>query len=79
MNFVYDPEHAARITDWVGYISPVRACRYLPEAAGGDSAAVAEDPLVFPDDETQKRLRVFGPLEQKDEIEIQSRFNDITG
>ena len=40
---------------------------------------MAEEPLVFPDDETQQRLRVFGALDQKDEIEIQTRFNDITG
>jgi spermidine/putrescine transport system substrate-binding protein len=79
MNFVYDPENAARITEWVGYISPVKGVREVLEAAGGDSAAVAEEPLVFPDDDTQSRLRVFGPLDQKDEIEIQTRFNDLTG
>ena len=47
--------------------------------AGGDSADLAENPLVFVDDETQKRLQVFGPLDQKDEIAIQTRFNGITG
>ena len=52
MNFVYDPENAARITEWVGYISPVKGVREVLEAAGGDSAAVAEEPLVFPDDDT---------------------------
>lgn len=79
MNFVYDPENAARITEWVGYISPVKGVKEVLEAAGGDSAELAENPLVFVDDETQKRLQVFGPLDQKDEIAIQTRFNGITG
>ena len=79
MNFVYEPENAARITEWVGYISPVKGVREVLDKAGGDSRAVAEDPLVFPDDATQKRLQVFGNLTQKDELQIQARFNDITG
>lgn len=79
MNFVYDPENAARITEWVGYISPVKGVRDVLLSKGGDSAALAEDPLVFPDDEIQKRLQVFGTLSQQDEIAIQTRFNDITG
>lgn len=79
MNFVYDPDNAARITEWVGYISPVKGVKEVLEAAGGDSAELAENPLVFVDDETQKRLQVFGPLDQKDEIAIQTRFNGITG
>ncbi|QXC61806.1 spermidine/putrescine ABC transporter substrate-binding protein [Aquihabitans sp. G128] len=79
MNYVYDPEHAAQITEWVGYVSPVKGVREVLEKAGGDSAEVAENPLVFIDDAVQKRLQVFGDLEQQDEIDIQSRFNDITG
>jgi spermidine/putrescine transport system substrate-binding protein len=79
MNFVYDPENAARITEWVGYISPVKGVKEVLLEAGGDSADLAENPLVFVDDETQKRLQVFGPLDQKDEIAIQTRFNGITG
>jgi spermidine/putrescine transport system substrate-binding protein len=79
MNFVYDPENAARITEWVGYISPVKGVKEVLEAQGGDSADLAKNPLVFPDAETQKRLQVFGPLKQKDEIAIQTRFNGLTG
>ena len=45
----------------------------------GDAAALADNPLLFPDDETTKRLSVFGELEQDVEIEVQKRFNDITG
>lgn len=79
MDYVYDPENAARITEWVQYISPVTGVREVLEKAGGDSAALAENPLIFPDEETLKRLKVFGEVDQKDEVDIQMRFNDITG
>lgn len=79
MNFVYDPENAARITEWVGYISPVKGVKDVLLAGNEDQAAIATDPLVFPDEEAQQRLRVFGSLEQADEIAITTRFNDITG
>lgn len=79
MDFVYDPENAAAITEYVQYISPVKGVREALEAKGGDAAALAENTLIFPDDETQSRLVVFGELDQQDEIDIQTRFNDITG
>lgn len=79
MNFVYDPENAARITEWVGYISPVDGVKEVLLAKGGDAADLATDPLVFPDEKTLERLVVFGTMSQDDEIAIQTRFNDITG
>jgi spermidine/putrescine transport system substrate-binding protein len=79
MDFVYDPENAARITEYVQYLSPVQGVREALEAMGGDAAALAENVLLFPDDETTSRLQVFGELAEEDEIEVQSRFNDITG
>ncbi len=79
MDFVYDPENAARITEYVQYMSPVKGVKEALEAMGGDAAALAENPLLFPDEETTSRLKVFGELSQEDEIDIQSRFNDITG
>jgi hypothetical protein len=57
----------------------VKGVREVLEKRGGDSAALAENPLLFPDDETLSRLSVFGELEQEAEIEVQQRFNDITG
>ncbi|MCB1039576.1 MAG: hypothetical protein KDA94_08625, partial [Acidimicrobiales bacterium] len=64
---------------YVQYMSPVKGVKEALEAMGGDAAALAENPLLFPDEETTSRLKVFGELSQEDEIDIQSRFNDITG
>jgi spermidine/putrescine transport system substrate-binding protein len=79
MNFVYDPENAARITEFVQYISPVEGVQEVLQAKGGDAAALANNTLIFPDEETLSRVVTFGELSAEDEIEIQKRFNDITG
>lgn len=79
MNFVYDPENAARISEYVQFMSPVKGVKEALLAKGGDAAALAENPLIFPDEQTTARLKVFGELSQEDEIAVQSRFNDITG
>lgn len=79
MNFVYDPENAARITSWVQYISPVKGVKDVLIANGGEDAELAENVLLFPDAATNERLKVFGELEQDDEIAVQTRFNEITG
>ena len=47
MDFVYRPEVAAMIADWVGYITPVPAAQPLIAHRYHDEA-VAQSPLVFP-------------------------------
>jgi spermidine/putrescine transport system substrate-binding protein len=79
MNFVYTPEHAARITSSVQYISPVLGVREELERAGGESAALAENPILFPDDETRRRLYFWSGLDADAEDRIQERFSAITG
>lgn len=49
MDFVYRPEIAAMIADWVGYISPVPAAEQIVRRELRDPA-VADSPLVFPRD-----------------------------
>jgi spermidine/putrescine transport system substrate-binding protein len=48
MNFVYQPEVAADITEWVEYISPVDGVKPILEKRGSE---LAESPIVFPTDE----------------------------
>jgi spermidine/putrescine transport system substrate-binding protein len=49
MDFVYRPEIAARIADWVWYISPVPAAEEIVRREL-DDPVVADSPLVFPRD-----------------------------
>ena len=77
MNYVYDPVNAARITAWVGYISPVLGVRDVLLAEGGELAALAEDPLLFPDDSNRSRLFTWGGLDEADESRLDQLFNDL--
>ena len=48
MNFVYRPEVAADITEWVEYISPVEGVKDILEKRGSE---LAESQIVFPTDQ----------------------------
>ena len=63
IDFVYRPEIAAMIADWVWYLSPVPAAKEIVATQLGDPA-VASSPLVFPTPGqlgagTVKQYRVF--------------------
>ena len=50
MNFVYDPVQAAQLTAYVQYVSPVKGVREELIKMGGDAAALADSPILFPTD-----------------------------
>ena len=77
MNWVYDPPQAARIAAAVQYISPVEGVREIL-AKDPATAALANNPLMFPDPAEQRRLHVFGPLSEADEARWDERFSRIT-
>jgi len=77
MNFVYDPANAARITQAVQYISPVLGVREALARAGGQAAALAGNPILFPDDTTRRRLYFWAGLDSAAEDRLQARFSAI--
>ncbi len=79
MNYVYDPVNAARITSYVQYISPVKGVKEELEKMGGDSAALAENPLLFPGDAEKARLYIFGDMTEKLDEAVTDRFTTMTG
>jgi spermidine/putrescine transport system substrate-binding protein len=76
MNFVYDPEQAAQITAWVGYVSPVEGVREQLEAIDPE---LAENPLLFPDAATLAQTQTFAQLSEDVEAEYDAAFSAITG
>jgi spermidine/putrescine transport system substrate-binding protein len=56
MNFVYDPKIAAQIAAYVNYVSPVKGAR---EEAAKIDKKLASNPLIFPDDETLSKVKIF--------------------
>jgi spermidine/putrescine transport system substrate-binding protein len=79
MNFVYDPVNAAQITASVQYVSPVVGVRDELIKMGGEAAALADNPLLFPTDEVKAQLHSFGDLTPDLDQEVTDRFVTITG
>ena len=77
LNWVYDPENAARIAASVQYISPVQGVQEIL-AADPANRALASNPQMFPDAAMQQRLRVFGPLSSEEEARFDERFARIS-
>jgi spermidine/putrescine transport system substrate-binding protein len=55
MNFVYDPEVAAKIAAYVNYVTPVKGAK---EAAAKIDPELAANPLIFPDEETLSKVKI---------------------
>jgi spermidine/putrescine transport system substrate-binding protein len=77
MNHVYDPVNAARITAAVQYVSPVIGVRDELVRMGGDNARLAENPLLFPNDETRALLTTWGGMSETDEKSIEGQFTEL--
>ncbi len=75
MNYFYDPAAAAANTSFVQYISPVIGVQEALRAQGGESAALADNPILFPDGETRSRLFTWGGFDDTDaENDLDERF-----
>jgi spermidine/putrescine transport system substrate-binding protein len=80
MDYVYVPEHAARIAAWVQFVPPVQGVAEIFADSGDEElVSLAENPLLFPDEATTQRLRAFANVPPEDEQLCNERFADITG
>lgn len=79
MDFVYDPVNAARITNFVQYVSPVKGVAEELTKMGGDAAALVDNPLIFPDEATLANLSSWGNLSEDDEAKLDAAFSKIAG
>ncbi|NBE54435.1 extracellular solute-binding protein [Streptomyces boluensis] len=76
----YDPEVAAELAAWVNYVCPVPAARdVLASAKDKETAALAEDPLIFPDDAMRARLAIARDITSKERPELAKRWNGVAG
>jgi hypothetical protein len=60
-------------------MSPVAGVRDELVKMGGDVAALADNPLLFPDDATLATLQSWGALPEAEEALLDERFAAITG
>jgi spermidine/putrescine transport system substrate-binding protein len=77
MNFVYDPENAARIAAAVQYISPVQGVQAVLARTPGRED-LATNPLMFPDPGLDQRLHSVGALSPQEEARFDERFARLT-
>jgi spermidine/putrescine transport system substrate-binding protein len=80
MNYVYDPQHAAKIESYVNYICPVTGAQDAMRQMGtdlgdADLAALAEDPLIFPTEADLAETHIFRALPPDE----RSSWRDVLG
>lgn len=76
MDFYYDPEIAAQVAAWVNYITPVEGAR---EAMLAIDPALADNPLIFPDDDTLAAVSVFRTLDASEDERYTNEFLAVQG
>ena len=89
MNYLYEPENAAQVAEWVNYITPVPGAQEIitqhaddAEAEGDTETAeylraVAESPLVFPTQEMLDRLYSYKVLDEEEERQWNELFQEV--
>lgn len=79
INYFYDPAVSAKWVTEVQFISPVVGVVDELKKMGGESAELADNPLVVPDDDFLKNLKIFGVLSEKEEEEFDKRSAEVVG
>ncbi|MFF9844253.1 spermidine/putrescine ABC transporter substrate-binding protein [Streptomyces sp. NPDC013740] len=80
VDYYYEPEVAAELAAWVNYVCPVPAARdVLADSGDEERAALAEDPLIFPDDAMRARLAIARDISAEERTEFAKRWNSIVG
>ncbi|WP_438855223.1 ABC transporter substrate-binding protein [Agromyces sp. M3QZ16-3] len=74
INYYYEPEVAAEVAAWVNYITPVVGAQ---EAAVAIDPELAENQLIFPDEETLSNAFIFRALSGAEEQKYQTQFQQI--
>jgi spermidine/putrescine transport system substrate-binding protein len=75
MNFVYDPKIAAQIEAYVNYICPVKGAK---EEIAKIDPSLASNPLIFPDEATLAKVKVFDAA-AADDTELKGMFQKVAG
>ena len=76
MNYVYEPINAARIVAATHFISPVKGVQEIL-AESQSTAALINDPLMFPTPAMKERLHMLGAFSDQDEVSIEREFSKL--
>lgn len=76
MNYVYDPEVQAPITEYVNYVCPVKGVKEIIEKKDPELAA---SQLIFPDEETFEKAYIFRDTSSAEELVLDEAFQKVLG
>ncbi len=76
MNYFYDIDNAARVESYINYISPVAG---IEAALAAINPQLGTNPLIFPPESVNARLKTFKILNSKEEEQFDNRFAKIMG
>ncbi|MDG4793203.1 spermidine/putrescine ABC transporter substrate-binding protein [Micromonospora sp. WMMD1082] len=76
INHYYDPAVAAQLAAYVNYICPVQGAQEEMEKIDPELAA---NPLIFPDEAILAKARVFMALDEQQEREYETKFQQVIG
>jgi spermidine/putrescine transport system substrate-binding protein len=76
INFVYEPDIAAKIALYVNYIPPVDGVKELVQKK---DPKLANNPLVFPSDAIRAKLHPYPSLSDADERKMKEAMAQVTG
>ncbi|UXY30229.1 ABC transporter substrate-binding protein [Streptomyces sp. HUAS TT20] len=80
VDYYYEPEVAAELAAWVNYVCPVPAARdVLASSKDKDTAALADNPLIFPDTAMRRRLAIARDIKSTERVEFAKRWNKLVG
>jgi len=74
MNYYYEPEVAAELAAWVNYITPVDGAKDAMESIDPE---LAENQLIFPDEDTLAQSHIFRTLTADEEKDYQAEFQKV--
>jgi spermidine/putrescine transport system substrate-binding protein len=76
MNYLYEPEVAAKLAAYINYISPVKGAKEILQKTDPD---IANNPLIFPPPEIQAKIKAYPNLSPADERSMQEAMAKVTG
>ena len=80
IDWVYDPAIAAQMAAWIQYVSPVKGAKEaLAANSDPEVAALAQNPLMFPDDATLAKVHIFKGLDEAEEAYMNDEFSKVQG
>ena len=76
MNYVYEPQVAAKIAEYVNYVTPVKGAK---DVIAERDEKLANDPLIFPSGKDREKLSSYPSLTVEEEQAMNEAFEAVAG